>query len=197
LHYNQNLKKIGAILVNDIVDAHTATHAIITDGTAPIRRTPKLMIAFCRTPNIVTADWLIQSLKVGKALPCEGFLAINDDKAEKQYQFALCDTIARIETNIANRMYLLSGWSVHVCEGVAGKKAPPEDELQSIVEAADGIWLRSLSLKASNRTLVITSDPETKKQISNKSVVAALKSGAVKKTTTWLFHAIMRQQLNI
>jgi hypothetical protein len=184
-------------LVNDIVDAHSATHAIITDGTAPIRRTPKLMIAFCRTPNIVTADWLIQSLKVGKALSCEQFLAINDEKAELQYQFTLSDTIGRIGSNIASQIYLLSGWSIYVCEGVAGKKAPPEDELQLIVEAADGIWLRSLTTKSSNRKLVITGDPETKKQVSNKNVVAALKSGAVKKTTTWLFHAIMTQQLTI
>jgi hypothetical protein len=154
------------------------------------------MIAFCRTPNIVSIDWLIQSIKVGKVLSCDKYLAVNDSKAEKQYQFTLHDTIKTIQSNLVNDMYLLTGWSVYVCDGVAGKKAPPADELQLIIEAADGIWLPTLSTM-SDKTLIITSDPETKKQISNKNITSALKSGAIKKTVSWLFHCIMTQKLNI
>lgn len=193
------LKKINGTLLENVEQAHTATHAIVTDGGVPIRRTPKLMIALCRTSNIITSDWLLQSCNAGKALKTDKFLVLEDDKAEKQYNFSLRKTISRINTNIKNEKYLLDGWSVYVCNGVAGNKSPPEKELRLIVEAAGGKWLASLSSKSSvvssKNTIIVTSDPESKKQISSKDVIAALKSGAHKKTTAWLFHAMMTQEL--
>lgn len=195
------LKKINGVLLESVESAHTATHVIVTDGTGPIRRTPKLMIAFCRTCNIVTLDWLVQSARVGNALPCAPFFALGDEKAEKQYNFSLEKTIARIQANLKNETYLLSGRAVYVCKGVAGNKAPPENELRLIVEAAGGTWLSSLtspSKDGKNSTIIIvTSDPEPKKQVSSKDVTAALKGGAAKKTTSWLFRATMTQQLDV
>jgi hypothetical protein len=193
------LKKINGILLENVDQAHSATHVLVTDGSTSIRRTPKLMIALCRTPNIITSDWLLHSANVGKALETDKFLVLDDEKAEKMYNFSLRKTIDRIRSNINNGNLLLDGWSVYVCKGVAGHKSPPEKEFRLIVEAAGGKWLDSL--KASNtsatKTIIITSDPEPKKQISTKDVTTALKSGALKKTTTWLFHSTMTQELAI
>ena len=95
---------------------------------------------------------------------------------------------------------MLSGWHVHVCKGVAGKKAPPEKEMKLIVEQGGGVWAPSLTPKALtgvdlSRMLVITSDPEAKKQTAAKAVESVLKKGARKNTTTWLFGCIMKQRI--
>ena len=97
---------------------------------------------------------------------------------------------------------MLSGWYVHVCKGVAGKKAPPEKEMKLIVEQGGGVWMPTLTPKALggvdlSRMLVITSDPEVKKQVSLKAVENVLKKGAKKNTTSWLFGCIMRQRIEI
>ena len=96
---------------------------------------------------------------------------------------------------------VLTGWSVHVCKGVAGgKKAPPEKEMKLIVEHAGGIWTPVLSQKALadvdvSKILVITSDPEVKRQISVKAVQNVLEKGAKKNTTSWLFGCLMKQKI--
>jgi hypothetical protein len=193
------LKKINGQLLEKVEDAHKATHVIASDGKTSIRRTPKLMIAMCRTPNIVSSDWLTQSSNLGKALPCNKFLILDDEKAEKLYKICLSRTIDRITSNLKHGAYLLGGWSIYVCKGVAGKKAPPEKELRLIVEAAGGTWLSSLSKSNAegDKVLLVTSDPETKKQLSEKAVSIALKNGAIKRTTAWLFRATMTQELEI
>jgi hypothetical protein len=48
-----------------------------------------------------------------------------------------------------------------------------------------------------SRLLVITGDPETKKQLSPKPIALVLHDGAVKQTTSWLFHAVMTQHLDL
>jgi hypothetical protein len=44
-----------------------------------------------------------------------------------------------------------------------------------------------------SRLLVITGDPETKKQLSPKPIALVLHDGAVKQTTVRLYHALMTQ----
>jgi hypothetical protein len=44
-----------------------------------------------------------------------------------------------------------------------------------------------------SRLLVITGDPETKKQLSPKPIALALHNGEVKQTTPWLYHGLMTQ----
>ena len=189
--------------MENIEDAHQATHVIVTDGKISIRRTPKLMIAMCRTPNVLSSAWLTQSAANGTFLPVDDFMVRNDEKAEKLYNFSLKESIDRIKINQLNHTLLLQGWLVFVCKGVAGNRSPPENEFRAIVEAAGGTWISSSSLLQSKKEwdpvniIIITSDPEEKKQTSIKDVAAVLKKGATKKNTTWLFHSILMQKLEI
>ena len=65
---------LGGILIEDLDDAHTVTHIIATDGKKQIKRTPKLMIALCRTTNIISLQWLLESSAANSFLPCHQFL---------------------------------------------------------------------------------------------------------------------------
>ena len=114
------------------------------------------------------------------------------------HEESMQDSLARAAEMRKEGKKLFDGWSIHVCKGVAGKKAPPEAELKAIVEQAGGAWTSTLSQKVLgeldlSRLIVITSDPETKQQVSAKLVKEALNSGAKKLTTSSLFGCIMRQ----
>lgn len=197
------IKRLGGLLLEDIADAHTVTHIIASDGKdSTLKRTPKLMIGICMTKNIVTKEWLLKSSKAGAPLPCDKFLVLHDTEAEKKYEFSMRQTLKRISNNLEKHASLLGGRSVFVCKGVAGNKAPSENELRMIIGAAGGTWLASLSAATikdidASRILLITSDPEQKKQVSPKPVANALRNGAAKCTTSFLFHAIMLQELKL
>lgn len=190
------VKGLGAVLVENIADAHTATHVIASDEKTSMRRTPKLMIALCSTENIVSLNWLVESAEAKKLLPCRDYV-IADAHAEKKYGFSMKKTLKTIESR---RSRLLEGWSVYVCKGVAGNKAPGADELQLMIEAAGGSLLGSFTKKKGldfSKILIITSDPETSKQVSTKTVAAALDEGASKRTVKWLFDALMKQESDL
>lgn len=193
--------KINGVILEDVEDARTATHVIVSDGVSSIRRTPKLMIALCRTPNIVSLNWLTKSALAGIPLPCtEEFLVLSDNKAESQYSFSMRETIQQIKMNQHQNTFLFSNYNIFVCSGVFGNKAPPEKELRLIVQAAGGTWINSTTQSSSSSSkpiIVITSDPETKKQVNDiKGLLSKNKDcSIVKKTTTWLFHTMMTQQL--
>lgn len=109
-------------------------------------------------------------------------------------------TLEVLHTRLAEKRYLLSGWSVYVCGGVAGNSAPSKIEMQMIVEAAGGTWVKKLDVKSNasiKGTLIITSDPEPRKQTSSKSVKEALALGAQKRTTKWLFRATFTQTTDL
>jgi hypothetical protein len=194
------LNNLGAVLIDKIADAHTATHVIAYDDKTPMRRTPKLMIALsCKTKNIVRLQWLIESHAANELLPCEDFLAL-DKVAEKKYSFSMKKTLSIIGSRIDNDApRLLEGWSVFVCKGVAGNRAPDAKELRLMVEAAGGSWLSSFTKKGPDfsKILIITSDPEESKQVSVKAVSEALENGAAKRTTSWLFDTLMKQELDL
>jgi hypothetical protein len=190
---------IRGVLIEKIADAHNATHVIASDGKSEMRRTAKLMIALCRTSNIVSLDWLVKSAAEARALPCKDYLILDNEKVEQQYKFTMRHTLTNLTRRLEQGTYLLDGWSVFVCTGVAGNKAPPEEEFRLVVEAAGASWLTSPASRGlvHSKILIITSDPETKKQLSPKPVATALKNGATKRTTTWLFNAIMAQEADL
>lgn len=196
---------LGGVLLDDIKLAHTATHVIASDGKHPFRRTPKLMIALNKTANIVKLSWLVESAKASKLLPCEDYFIV-DAKAESQYDFCMVQTLDKARANLTEGSPLLHGIFVYVCKGVAGNKAPPENELKLIVEAAGGVWLTRLDDptctygKGRNCVLVIitSSDPKAeKRQLKVRDVTSALRNGAVHKTTAWLFHTMLTQERDI
>jgi hypothetical protein len=190
------VKSLGAVLLRDHAEAHTATHVVASDGKKEMKRTVKLMIAMCRTTNIVTIDWLVQSAKKGVVLPCVDF-RVQDHRAEQAHNFSMSRSLQNLDRHLRKGVLLLSGWSVFVCPGVAGKKAPPTNDFRLLVEAAGAIWLASISMPDLNMTkvVVITSDPEMKAQ--QKTTATAVNKGASKRTKTWLFDAMMRQEIDL
>jgi hypothetical protein len=189
---------LGGEIVDDLKDAKDATHVIAAaskNGT--IRRRPKLMIALCRTTNVVSLEWLKKSSKQGSWLPCDEFWILNDRAAEETYNFSMKDTLQLLKGNLASQRYILDDWNVFVCDGVAGNKAPSKDELKCIVEATGATWVTSLRGVPSERLLILTSDPETKAQTSKKAIASALQQGATKRSITWFFEATFRQQTDL
>lgn len=196
----QMVENIGGTFIENIDEAHTATHVIAADADVSIRRTPKLMIAFCKTANIVNLDWLVQSAKAKMALAAEKFLILNDKTAEKKYSFSMITTLERIRTLKGKNRGLFDGWNIFVCKGVAGNKAPPEGELRLVVEATGATYLSSPSQLKSlkpDKTIFITSEPESKQQVSSKVIAKALQQGAEKRSVKWLFDAIMNQSVHM
>ena len=190
----------GASWVETTEEAHLATHVIAKKGKDPLKRTPKLMIAMNKTPNIVTFDWFLESAKKGTALPCDRYL-VKDKVAEKTYNFRMVETAERIKEHLKHNTSVLSGKAIFVCKGVAGDNAPKEDELICIVEAAGGRWLSMLETTATASTedlIIITSKDQSaaSKQVKERAVARALKEGALQKPTTWLFDGMMAQQLD-
>lgn len=157
------------------------------------------MIAMSVTPNIVTLEWLSRSATKKAPLPCDEYL-LRDIEFEKTYDFSMEKACKKIKSRVSKGERLLDGWSVYVCPGVSGNKAPPTSELKLIVEAAGGSWLTKLESNPTlsyDKTLIITSDPPTGKQEKAKSVERAVHKGAKKRTTSWLFRTTITQELDI
>lgn len=182
--------------MTDLSSAINATHVIAADKGS-IRRTPKLMIALCRTPNIVSLDWLNKSGENGSWLPCDNFLIVNDRNAERLYEFSMEKTLKRLKSNLEAEQYILDGWDVYVCDGVAGNKAPQKDELKCIVEATGGTWVTSLRSCNPEKLLILTSDPETTTQTSKKTIRSALEQGATKRSIKWFFGTTFTQTTDL
>jgi len=125
----QMIETIGAEYIESVEDAHMATHVIVSDGVVKLRRTPKLMICVCRTPQILSIEWLEQSAASQRVLDTDGYLLLNDREAEKRYEFTMEDTIRNGILARKKRGGVLGGWSVYICSGVAGNRAPTMKEL--------------------------------------------------------------------
>lgn len=197
------VKRIGGIFLEKVQDAATATHLVAASDDVRLKRTPKLMIALCRTGNIVHLDWLEQSAVKREALEVTNFLLINEKEAEIQYNFSMPETLQRAHEMRENGKSLFEGCGFYLCAGVAGSRAadnrtPPEEDFRLILEAAGGTVFKSLpTTKRSNfdSFLIVVSKlgKEAKKQLSMKKVAEAVQKGAIPKTTEEIFHAIMTQ----
>mmetsp|Transcript_826 Transcript_826/g.1350 ORF Transcript_826/g.1350 Transcript_826/m.1350 type:complete len:569 (-) Transcript_826:425-2131(-) len=200
------IKAIGGVILDKTEDAASATHVIATNGKEALRRTPKLMIALCKTSNIVSMKWLNDSAKKRKALATRNYLLLNDKVAERTYTFCMRETLRNGDRLRRENRTILDGRSIYVCKGVAGNKAPKEKELKLIIDAAGGQWVSSLlQLKnleghgdrndGDSSAIIITSDPPSKGQLSNKDVARSIKNGATNCTTSWLFNCLLRQEI--
>jgi hypothetical protein len=195
---------IGAEFVEKVEDAHTATHIIAGDDETSLRRTPKLMVGMCRTSKIIHMDWLFKSAKARRPLPCNAFLLLEDINAEKQYDFSMREALQRGDELRGKGEFLLSGYWVYVCKGVAGNNAPPAKELELIVDAAGATWLSSISARTmkgvdASKLLIITPKSPTKKKAKTaeaKDVEKAVKNGASSHPASWLFQCIIKQSLD-
>lgn len=210
----QLAESMGVVWIDSHAEAHTATHVIVSDGgTSPVRRTVKLMIALCRTSKLVRLDWLVQSAAQKMVLPCDSFLVVlptlnltskPTGSSNRSVHRNKSNTSPRDE--VGKDAYLLTGWSVLLCNGVAStKKTPPLEDYQWIVQAAGAQWMTAASFleptaqPAQQKLLVVTSDPERKSQCAKlpAPVLAALNAEEAKKrTTTWLFVALMSQNVD-
>jgi hypothetical protein len=203
------ITRIGGILLERIEDAASATHIIAGDDKISLRRTPKLMVALCKTSNIVGLQWLLKSAKAKRALPSKAYLLLDDAGAEKQYRFSMRETLIQADGMRANGKALLTGYSVHVCSGVAGKdtknnKTPRLGEFKLIVEAAGASWMSSLPEPSKtgvdcSKIILISSKiaKEAKTQLSKNGAPDAIKHGATTISTEELFHRLMTQSLDV
>jgi hypothetical protein len=141
----QKLKALGGELLDKTADAHLATHVIASDGKESIRRTPKLMIAMCKTSNVVSLKWLEDSARQRKVLSTSPYLVLNDTVAEQLYKFDMRQALQNGDALRLQGDTLFRGRHVWVCPGVAGHRAPPEEELKLMITAAGGLWIRSSS----------------------------------------------------
>jgi serine/threonine protein kinase len=192
------IETIGAEFVHSIEEAHTATHVIASDGITKLRRTPKLMICICRVAQILSIEWLEQSSKLQCVLDTDDFLLLNDREAEKRYDFSMKTTLRNGILARKRRGGVLGGWSVYICSGVAGNRAPSLKEIHLIIEAGGGQVLKCLvNTDAFDppKTIVLTSDPSTKSQFGERGVAKAVRFGAKVMSTSLLFHTIITQNL--
>jgi hypothetical protein len=192
-------------LITELTLAYTVTHVIVSDGSGSLRRTPKLLIGLCRTYNIVSLRWLQDSYQKGYAIPCDKYLVLNDRKAESSYDFSMQKTLERVKQRMNTGKYLLHGWSVHICRGVAGNKAPSTPELKLIVQAAGAEWIAKLTTSMvespdkCKRILIITSKPDDKPENKSKrtNITTAILNGAAKRSIQWLLHSLMTQEVDL
>lgn len=196
----QMIDGLGVTLIDDVDRAFTATHVIAGDSETSLRRTPKLMIAFCSTKNIVTLQWLLDSSRSKTVLDPGQYLLLQDTSAESRYGISMKQTLLR---GVERRKDggLLAGWNIFFCDGVAGNKAPSEHELALVVRSAGGKVIRSNQLpindcEVARKTIVITSHPLLAEQISSSAIIQVITDGAgLPQTTKWLFDCIMHQKL--
>lgn len=177
-----------------------ATHVIAGDHHNHIRRTSKLMSVLCKTSNILKADWLEDSFKKRNLMTCSHYLLLNDIRAENVYSFSMKQTL--IEGRERRRDGgLLAGWKIMVCNDVAGNKAPKEEDLRMMIDAAGGEWLLSSDvpvpiIEDPTHVIVITSDPALPSQIEDEKASVAAENGAGFFTTTWFFDCMMHQKVS-
>ena len=189
-----------------IEDAATATHVIAGDDETSLRRTPKLLIRICRTSKIVRMNLLIQSAEARRAQPCKDFLLLNDKEADEKYNFELRASLQR-GNKMHSKSRFFAKWirGVYVCSGVAGNKAPSEEELKLIVDAAGGKWLSSIAPRGAirdmdaSKIIIVTKEKPDKKRIKSaeeQDVDKAVKLGARTCHAQWLFQCIIRQSMS-
>ena len=166
------------------------------------------MVGLCATSNIVRLDWLLDSAKHRRALPCKGYLILDDREAEEQYNFSMRKTIERGNEVRSQGKTLLEGFSVHLCVGVAGNKSktnktPPIKEFKLIISSTGASWISSLpdSGKGNNNedfsNIIIVSSKiarEADKQLAVKRIAEAVARGARTLTTEDFFRGIMNQK---
>lgn len=190
------IQSLGAELLESLEEASAATHLIATDGESIFRRTPKLMICICKTPNILSVEWLEKSSINQKLLDTDDFLLLDNESAEKAYNFSMRESI-RNGILARKRGGLLGGWCVYICSGVAGNKAPSVKELTLIIEATGARVITSLNdsdMLEPQSIMILTSDPTTEAQKNEFGVRKIERLGAQIVTTTWLFQTIITQQ---
>lgn len=92
---------------------------------------------------------------------------------------------------------VLAGYFIYICKGVADNNAPPMKALHLIIEAAGGQVLESLSKTGDPfKTIILTSEPCTNAQLTEKGVDQLADSGAKILSTAWLFHTMITQKFS-
>ena len=184
------MKDLGMIFLEDIKDARKMTHLICKE---PLKRKPKVMIAMNVTQDILRYDWLIESDKKGKPVPCQDYI-VEDSAA-----FCFSVSIPRATAFRKKHVAVLTGWSIAVCKGVAGKKAPALDELECMVKTAGAEWLGELTAKTLLRDsmIILTSSEKPTKAEEKQTKWFAENSNAHIAPISWLFDTLMSQQHNL
>ena len=182
------ISKLKAKLIDKLEDIDDSTYVIAGNNDTSLRRTPKLMVAMCKTSHIVHLDWLLHSAKNDSVMESDNFLLLSDHIAENRYSFSMKSSIANGVIARKNGGILID-WNVYVLKGVAGNRAPTATELRHIIEAAGGICIKTHP-KLKTKLILISSDPITEEQTTEH---ASIGFSAITITTTDLFNCIINQ----
>ena len=194
------IRNLGITLVGSLKDANTVTHMVVGSAENSLRRTPKLMIGLCCTPNILHLDWLIQSYRQQKVLNCKAYI-FSSVLAEKKYSFVMENSLSIAEKRRRDGG-LLSGWNLYFTYNHANnKKVPKQEDLQLIVQAAGGTVLPQSDSPLSSevnpqKVIVITSDSVLPEKISDSRAAKLVLDGARFFLMRWLFDCITNQELS-
>jgi hypothetical protein len=152
------------------------------------------MVAMCRASHIVSTEWVQQCLAEGLLVECDDFADVNFSADADPTKQITPLNLGRARALRDDNKYVLAGYELAICKGVAGNKAPQLKELQCMVEAAGAGWLGEGPPANADSAIVITNDPPTTAQ---KRAMRALSDNMTVKTTTWLFDTMMSQKLDL
>ncbi|KAJ3365335.1 Mediator of DNA damage checkpoint protein 1 [Allomyces arbusculus] len=103
--------------------------------TDQVRRTVKFLAALAAGKDIVTMDWVTESIAQGQWV-CRDDYPVRDEETEGKYAFDLCES-----QQMARERKLMHGLRVYV---VAGTQPAPAD-MREIIEAAGGEWIDKMN----------------------------------------------------
>ena len=180
-------------LIYEAKNSHEVEYLIL--GADRLDKSPMLMIALCKTGNVVSMDWLVQSFRSKKVLPCGRYLAHQTRVMITQQDFAMKKTL---HNGFQRRKEggLLAGWQVVFCNGVSAiADVPTMDELKLMVRAAGGTVQDKATVKENaRRVVVISSDPPKPSQLSA-DILRISHAGGGMFTINWLLDCYMNQKL--
>jgi hypothetical protein len=147
------LESLGAEVTNEV---SKCTH-LVTAGK--VLRTVKMLSAInSGCANVVTFDWVKESLRAGKLLDGEKW-AVKDAEMEKKYHFRLEESLRR-----AREARLFEGMVFYCTENTL----PPPDQLKEIVESGGGTVKTALPAKSNADAKLIVVSCEKDKVVCEK-----------------------------
>lgn len=191
---------LNARVVKDLKDFHNVTHFIVSDKNGSLLRSMKFLVSAQVTTDLLKWEWLEDSYLAKKILPCEKYLAIDDEIAEKKYNFSMQETIRN--GKLAQKSGgILEGRHVYLCLGLAAKEKRKQlmGDLEVLIQAAGGTSVStqaSLDTYAAASVLIVTPS-DAMVPLTGQKLLRVVSNGGDTVTLNELFHLFMTQQLKI
>jgi len=173
----RKLTILGAKMVDDMEKNFTL---LVMDK---FKRTIKFLLAISKGVDVVSYDWVTNSIKESKLLPTAKYI-YSDKKAETQYKFKLSKTLEKARNQTEG---LLEGHRVYLSNTIK----PSLDEIKTLVESMGGTYIKTKPSELRYDTLIILEEDDEK----NTKYFADM--GYFSYTTELLYSAILQQKLDL